>query len=379
METVCNHCNATCDVPEEALGQEVACPSCGYGFTLGADGSVSGSKPVDARPDENASVWYFRMPAGQVFGPISWIELENYLFEGILTSECQVLLEGDPEWKWSAAVFPEVPEVQSYASRNTGEKSTLRGGLATAGLLDRIPCIRERLPAPFAQIHQEMHRRVETECVISECGLRFLGSRSLGIVQGVEFGAQFQGNFGAIMPPRQNVYTNSLMVAACAVGSIDIYVICAFTNLELLPHEIFAILPGTLSGSLALRMGTDGKQLWVGADRNPHDPLALAAKNKGIQIGGAIEWKWQSSDKKSKMQLSWGSQIVPLGSEQFVINHQSAGKRSGKRPFGLDAYFGDLGKISRFVLQTRLPGGGEARFPFHSEAAELLARMFGGA
>ena len=374
------HCNATCEVPEEVLGQEVSCPACGAAFTLGKDGNISASEsstPEVKTRDENAVVWYFRMPAGQVFGPISWIELENYLFEGILTSECQVLLEGDAEWKWSAEVFPEVPDVQSYASRNTGEKSTLRGGLATAGLLDRIPCIRARLPAPFAAAHQEAHRKVETECVISECGLRFLGSRSIGIVQGVEFGGQFQGNFSATMPPRRNVYTNSLMVAACAVGSIDIYVICPFTNLELLPHEIFAIVPGTLTSSLGLRLGSDGKLLWVGADRNPHDPMALAAKNKGLKSGEALQWRWQSSDKKSRINLDWGQQAVPLGSEQFVINSQSAGKRTGKRPFGVDAFFGDLGRISRFVLQTKLPGSSEARFPFHSEAAELMARMFG--
>jgi hypothetical protein len=364
METACPHCQASCEVPEEFLGCEVACPTCGTAFVTG-------------KRNENAAVWYFRMPGGQVFGPISRIELDNYLFEGILTGDCQVLLEGDEEWKWAGEVFPEVPEHQSYASRNTGEKSTLRGGLATAGLLDRIPCIREKLPEAYAAAHWDMHRRLDAECGASDCGLRMLGSRSIGVVQGVEFGAQFQDNFGASLPPRRNVYTNSLMVAACAVGSIDVYLICPFSNLELLPHEIFAILPGTLPGSIGLRLGMDGKSLvWVGADRSLNDPIALAAKTTELKVGESIEWKWLSADKKSKIQLDWGMQMVPLGREQFVINSQSGGKRSGRRAFGMDAFFADLSKLSRFVLRNSMPGSCEARFPFHSEAGELLARMF---
>ncbi len=360
IEITCNHCETTCEAPDDSAGMVLTCPACG------AD--------LQVPPSGIGSRWYFRMPGGQQFGPVAKGELDNYLFEGVITADCHLLEEGSGRWLWAAEVYAEVPDTQSYASRNSREMSTLRGGLAVAGLIDRVPCIRDRLPGPFASAHWDVHEMLERECAASAEGIRFLGSKSLGILQGVTFGRQFAENFKAVLPPRANVLTNSLVFGACAIGSLDLYLVVPFTHLEMLPHELFAILPGTLSASFGLRPGG----IWVGAERSANDLTAVAARTRGVKVCEETVWKWASKERKTKGQLEWGMQVVPIGSEQFAVNTQSAKGKSNKRPFGIDAFFRDLTTISRFVARLEVPGISEARFPFHSESSELLARMFGG-
>ena len=381
LEIICFSCHAGSEAPIEAVGQELECPSCGVTFRVPLLAEVeakAGSKEESGAEAGAAapSMWYFRMPEGQQYGPITWEALDDYVFEGVLTADCHVLEEGTGQWLWAGEVLATVPEHQSDVDWTCRDQTTLRGGVAAAGLLDRLPCIRERFPDAFQEAHWEAHAHLERECAASSEGFRFLGSRTLAIEQGVCFSEQFAGNFGAILPQRANVLTNSITIGACALGSIDLYVVIPWSNLEMLPHELFAILPGRLPFSLGLGLGTSGNRVWVGSEGDASDPVALMARDNGLEAGDAIVWKWTSRERKGKFTLGWGLQCVPLGSEQFFINMQTARTRGGRLKFGLDAFFGDIGRATRFVMRLDMPGSCEARVPFHSESAELLARMF---
>ncbi len=321
-------------------------------------------------------MWHFRMPNGKQFGPVTWEELDNYVFEGVITAECHVLEQGTDQWLWAGEVLAEVPDFESEATRNRGDQTTLRGGVAAAGLLNRLPCMRERFPDDYQEAHWGAHAKLERECNHSDEGFRFLGSRSLGLVQGVQFSDQFVENFSGYLPSRKNVLTNSVAIGACALGSLDLYVVIPWSNLEMLPHELFAIVPGRLASSFALRMTSSGTRVWVGGEGRPDDPVALVAKSKDLDAGHEIVWKWTSRERRGKFMLDWGLQCVPLGSEQFLINLQTARKRSGRITFGIDDFFADIGQITRFAMRLEVPGACEARVPFHSESAELVARMF---
>lgn len=370
LEIECPNCSAAYRVGFELAGHRVQCARCSERFEAGA---AAGGDP----PEPAGRLWRFRMPGGQRFGPLSKPELDEYLDEGIITAECQIHCEGKGDWRWAAEVYPDVPEFQSKASRNSGATAALSGGLPSAGLLERIPSIRDRLPAENARAHGLLDARIEKEAQESDLGLRSLGSRSIGLVQSVIFGRQFSTNFGASLPSRSNVLVNSLAVAGMAVGLEEFYLVTPFSNLEPLPHEFFALLPGELPTAMVLRAGSGATPVWLGEDRSSQGAVATAMKHLQSPLGTGANWKWASKDKKLKLSMEWGVQLVPLGSEQFAVIAQTAGIGRKGKLLGLDWFAQQIHHARRLRAKLNIPGGCEAHFPFHSESAELIARMFG--
>jgi len=70
-------------------------------------------------------------------------------------------------------------------------------------------------------------------------------------------------------------------------------------------------------------------------------------------------------------------QLVPLGSEQFMLIAQTASLGRLAKRLGLSWFAQQISHARELVSGLRLPGGYQARFPLHSESAELLARMYG--
>ncbi len=368
LQIQCPKCKAEYSVGGELAGHRVRCADCGERFEV--DGPGGGGEP-------EGRVWRFRMPGGQSFGPLSKLELDEYLFEGILTAECQVLREGDERWQWAGEVYPEVPEAQSKASRRAGAAGERSGGLASAGLLERIPCIRGQLPAEHARSHDLLDALAKEEVRGAGVPVRFLGSRTIGLVQSVVFGTQFARGFGASLPPRGNVLVNSLAVQCFESGPEEFYLVVPHSNLERLPHEFFAILPGGLPAALALRAGAGSAPVWLGGDGSSQGAMAVAMRNVKTALGEGINWKWASRDKKLRVKLDWGIQMVPLGVEQFVLIAQTGGMGRRSKLFGIEWFLAQIAAARKLRVRLNLPGSSAARFPCHSETAELLARMFG--
>ena len=206
--------------------------------------------------------------------------------------------------------------------------------------------------------------------------MRVLGSRTIGLVQSVAFGRQFAENFGAHLPARANVRVNSLAICALETRSDEFYLVAPYSNLEPLPHEFFAILPGKLPAPLLLRAGSSSP-VWLGEDRSSHGAVATAMRHHQTELGSGAITKWTSRDKKQKMVIDWTIQMVPFGSEQFVLIAQTAGIGKKKRRLGIEWFVQQMAEAIELRDSLGIPGDCHARFPMHSESAELIARMFG--
>jgi len=64
--------------------------------------------PAKKPPPEE---WYLQTEDGEQFGPISREELDEWVAEGRVDTECQVLREGWDQWQWAEEVFPELSEL----------------------------------------------------------------------------------------------------------------------------------------------------------------------------------------------------------------------------------------------------------------------------
>lgn len=59
-------------------------------------------------------------PDGQQFGPVPRQELDAWLGQGRITAQCQLLLEGSPQWQWASEVYP-VLSSQTPSAATLGE------------------------------------------------------------------------------------------------------------------------------------------------------------------------------------------------------------------------------------------------------------------
>ena len=87
LKIQCGFCGAAYEVGLELVGHKVRCETCKHSFDV--------EVPDGLETEGEARVWRFQMPGGQKFGPVSKLELDEYLFEGVLTADCQVHKEGD--------------------------------------------------------------------------------------------------------------------------------------------------------------------------------------------------------------------------------------------------------------------------------------------
>jgi len=139
IELACPGCNNRLRVADNTAGQQAKCPSCETVFQVSADGVAQSNPPQAAPPPDrapaaSAEMWRLKIPTGSTFGPISRQELESWVAQGRVTGDSQLLREGDQEWQWARAVFPQLgvaataaaPGANPYASPNVGGAGTRR-------------------------------------------------------------------------------------------------------------------------------------------------------------------------------------------------------------------------------------------------------------
>ena len=101
IEFACSHCSNGLRVADNKAGKRVLCPKCKSQISV----------PGDA--------WYLKTEEGEDFGPINRREMETWLAEGRLTSECQLLRQGSEQWQWATDVFPQLATPQGSAADST--------------------------------------------------------------------------------------------------------------------------------------------------------------------------------------------------------------------------------------------------------------------
>jgi hypothetical protein len=124
IEVSCNHCGKTLRVGDEHAGGQARCPLCNTVFT------VPGGAPATV-PAEH---WYLKTPEGQVYGPVPKSELDRWLHDGRVATDCQLRC-GDPgAWQPAEELYPVLKPGSPSQPLNPfadGSVAAREGGTAT--------------------------------------------------------------------------------------------------------------------------------------------------------------------------------------------------------------------------------------------------------
>ena len=103
IQIACPHCTQNLKVAGAAAGKQVQCPKC-HGFVSIPD-VADPQSPTPPR-------WSVRAQDGKTYGPVSREELEQWIQEGRVHSQCHISAEGAQQWIWAAEMFPHLTPVQ---------------------------------------------------------------------------------------------------------------------------------------------------------------------------------------------------------------------------------------------------------------------------
>ncbi len=98
----CTKCDHKLRVPDNVAGKRVKCPKCKEVLRV-PDG------PEETGP-ATEDTWHVKIEDGDTYGPVSKSELDQWVDEGRVTAESQVLREGADQWQWASDLYPELEE-----------------------------------------------------------------------------------------------------------------------------------------------------------------------------------------------------------------------------------------------------------------------------
>ncbi|HZN35135.1 MAG TPA: GYF domain-containing protein, partial [Pirellulaceae bacterium] len=109
IETVCQTCGRQLRIADEHAGKTARCPACQTIYTVPQAASLS--QPVHWPAAASASPggidrWHLRTPDGLTYGPVARAELDQWLQQGRITAQSQVLCEADGQWVFAAKLYP---------------------------------------------------------------------------------------------------------------------------------------------------------------------------------------------------------------------------------------------------------------------------------
>lgn len=113
IETICPGCSRKLRVGDEFAGKQARCPVCSEIY------SVSGAA-VDSPQTSNEQTWRLKTPEGQIYGPVSKDEMDKWVTDGRVTSEC-FLAPDESNWDRADALYPVLRET---LSRRVGTGAT---------------------------------------------------------------------------------------------------------------------------------------------------------------------------------------------------------------------------------------------------------------
>ena len=94
----CPSCLKQFPPPDE---EKYVCPHCG------AQGRTRSILAAQRAKFRKAACWQVTTADGEEFGPATWQELEEWIADGTLDADCEVLCEGDADWQPIGELFPE--------------------------------------------------------------------------------------------------------------------------------------------------------------------------------------------------------------------------------------------------------------------------------
>jgi hypothetical protein len=131
IEIRCPTCNRTLRVSDEHAGKPLRCPACQQVSTAPAAGTTA----ADAAAVHEPATWHMRTPDGQMFGPVTWRSVEQWVAEGRIAADCQLASSVSGPWRSAVEAFPalqplvagpviqQAPATHEWAARDPAEGS----------------------------------------------------------------------------------------------------------------------------------------------------------------------------------------------------------------------------------------------------------------
>lgn len=139
MKVQCSNCRQILQISDELLGQQVRCPECEYivqvefdglgengdktqgksdnlsvpqggkGATIGhqIESLEQSAEQNEANESPAAKEWFLRIPEGHEFGPISLTEMDKWVEEGRVATDCRIRND-QCEWQDATEFYPEI-------------------------------------------------------------------------------------------------------------------------------------------------------------------------------------------------------------------------------------------------------------------------------
>lgn len=143
IEAKCPGCDRLLRVSDEFAGKQARCPVCNAIYSVpqlpviapepalvaasGGGDVAPETAVIEAEPVPDNSVWFMKTPEGQTFGPAKRAELDKWVTEGRVTSDCELRAD-EGAWQTADLVYP---VLRGPGGNNSPAGANPPGGLVT--------------------------------------------------------------------------------------------------------------------------------------------------------------------------------------------------------------------------------------------------------
>jgi len=136
IEISCSECDKRLRVKDELAGKKVRCPQCKGVIEVPADGADAApaatakketpkketpkkeaakketpkKETAKKQPAANEESWFVKTDEGEDFGPVPKSELDEWVADGRLNGDCQILIDGGDQWQWASDLYPQLDD-----------------------------------------------------------------------------------------------------------------------------------------------------------------------------------------------------------------------------------------------------------------------------
>ncbi len=113
----CRECNSDFHVKDDLSGKSIRCPLCKHAI-------ISVLSQSDHK-NQAASQWQIRGPDGQIYGPVSKIELDKWVAEGRITEQTMIHAPGQNQWLPASVYYPQFSAGSPYHYQSNAASAQL--------------------------------------------------------------------------------------------------------------------------------------------------------------------------------------------------------------------------------------------------------------
>ena len=134
VEFKCRDCQTILRVSEAHIGKKARCPNCGSIQDVVGQSQQTFDQPSQGFHHQQQDRWLMRTPDGAEYGPVTKSDLDHWMREGRVSSQCSLRQENQTQWNPASLVYPNLasassaPSPQVSSSGNPFASPTQQGG-----------------------------------------------------------------------------------------------------------------------------------------------------------------------------------------------------------------------------------------------------------